>query len=85
MSCTVTNFAFASARRRTQLRRLVARLEQLPASPERDRILSEVRSRAVDLDTGVKPRAMLTVDAPIFDPRRPPNNRRSRTPPMDPS
>jgi hypothetical protein len=64
---------------------LVARLEQLPASSERDRMLSEVRSRAVDLDTGVEPRAMLTVHAPIFGPRRPPNNRRSRTPPIGPS
>jgi hypothetical protein len=75
----VTNFALASARRRTQLKRLVERLEQLPASPQRDRVLSEVRSRAVDLDTGVTPRAMLTEDAPIFGPRRPPYNRRSRT------
>ena len=85
MSYSVNNFAFASARRRTQLRRLVARLEQLPATPERDRMLSEVRSRAVDLDTGVTPRAMLIVDAPILGPRRPPNNRRSRTLPMRPS
>ena len=85
MSYSVNNFAHASARRRTQLQRLVARLEQLPASPERDRMLSEVRSRAVDLDTGVTPRAMLTVDAPILGPRRPPNSRRSRTLPMRPS
>jgi hypothetical protein len=85
MSYYVTNFALASPRRRTQLKRLVERLEQLPASPARDRMLSEVRSRAVDLDTGVPPRPMLTVDAPIFGPRRPPNNRRSPTLPMRPS
>ena len=82
---SMNNFALASARRRTRLQQLVERLEQLPASPERDRMLSEVRSRAVDLDTGVAPRAMLTVDAPIFGPRRPPNNRRSPTRPKGPS
>jgi hypothetical protein len=85
MPYSVNNFAHASVRRRTQLKRLVARLEQLPASPERNRMLSEVRSRAVDLDTGVAPRAMLTVDAPILGPRRPPNSRRSRTLPVRPS
>jgi len=68
-----------------QLKRLVARLEQLPASPQRERMLSEVRSRVVDLDTGVTPRAMLTVDAPILGPRRSSYNRRSRTLPMGPS
>jgi hypothetical protein len=71
----MTNFALASARRRGRLKQLVERLEQLPASPERDRVISEVRSRAVDLDTGVTPRAMLTVDAAILGPRRPPNKR----------
>ena len=85
MSYSVTNFALASERRRTQLKRLVERLEQLPASPQRDRMLSEVRSRAVDLDTGVTPRAMLPVIAPILGPRRPPNNRRSPTLPTRPS
>jgi hypothetical protein len=62
-----------------QLKRLMARLEQLPVSPERERMLDEVRSRAVDLDTGVTPRAMLSVDAPVLGPRRPPENRRSTT------
>jgi hypothetical protein len=76
MSCFLTNFALASERRLSQLKRLAARLEQLPASPERDRMLSEVRSRAVDLDTGVTPRAMLTVDPQILGPRRRPDNRR---------
>jgi hypothetical protein len=85
MSYSVTNFALASEHRRAQLKRLLARLEQLPVSPERDRMLSEVRSRAVDLDTGVEPRAMLTVDAPILGPRRRPNNRRPPTLPIAPN
>jgi hypothetical protein len=75
----MTNFAYASPRRRMQLKRLMARLEQLPLSPERERMLSEVRSRAVDLDTGVTPRPMLSVDAPVLGPRRPAANRRSTT------
>jgi hypothetical protein len=82
---SMTNFALASARRRMRLQQLVERLEQLPASPDRERMLSEVRSRAVDLDTGVTPRAMLTVDAPIVGPRRPPNARRAPTLPLGPS
>jgi pyruvate/2-oxoglutarate dehydrogenase complex dihydrolipoamide acyltransferase (E2) component len=45
-----------------RLRQLVARLEQLPDSPERERMLAEVRARAVDLETGVTPRAMLPVE-----------------------
>ncbi len=45
-----------------RLKDLVARLEQLPASDARDRVLGEVRARAVDLDTGVTPRAMLPRD-----------------------
>ena len=66
------NFATASEERRSRLKQLLTRLEQLPVSVQRDRMLSEVRSRAVDLDTGVAPRAMLPVDAPILGPRRPP-------------
>jgi hypothetical protein len=46
-----------------RLRELVGRLEQLPGSDERDRVIREVRARAVDLDTGEAPRAMLTVDS----------------------
>jgi hypothetical protein len=42
-----------------RLRELIAEIELLPESPERDRLLSEFRSRAVDLDTGVTPRAVL--------------------------
>jgi hypothetical protein len=49
----------ATTRRVKQLRDLVDQIVLLPVSPERDRLLSEVRSRAVDVDTGVKPRAML--------------------------
>jgi hypothetical protein len=56
------------AKRVERLKDLVERLEPLPAAPDRDRVLSEVRSRAVDLDTGVTPRAML----PVREPARPP-------------
>jgi hypothetical protein len=45
-----------------RLRDLVARLEKLPRSEERDRVIREVRGRAVDVDTGATPRAMLTVE-----------------------
>jgi hypothetical protein len=51
-----------------RLKDLVDMLERLPASPDRDRVLSEVRSRAVDVDTGVTPRAML----PMREPAPPP-------------
>jgi hypothetical protein len=47
-----------------RLKDLVDQLERLPASPDRDRVLAEVRSRAVDVDTGVTPRAMLPVREP---------------------
>jgi hypothetical protein len=53
------------ATRVKRLKDLVERLEQMPASPDRDRILGEVRSRAVDVDTGVTPRAMLPVREPV--------------------
>ena len=36
-----------------QLEGLLARLEQMPASPERDWMLAEVRGRAVDVKTGM--------------------------------
>jgi hypothetical protein len=54
-----------------RLRDLVAQVEQMPPSPQRDRVLQEIRSRAVDVDTGVSPRAMLPVEPapPIFEPR----------------
>ena len=51
-----------------RLKDLVDQLERLPASPDRDRVLAEVRSRAVDVDTGVTPRAML----PLREPTPPP-------------
>jgi hypothetical protein len=44
-----------------RLKDMVDMLDRLPASPDRDRMLSEVRSRLVDVDTGVAPRAMLPV------------------------
>jgi len=53
-----------------RLRDMVAQLERLPASPDRDRLLSEVRSRAVDVDTGVTPRSMLPMREPEPEPAR---------------
>jgi hypothetical protein len=54
---------FVSSEHRLQrLRELLARIEQLPASSESERMLREVRARVVDVDTGVTPRAMLPVD-----------------------
>src|SRR3954451_9717403 len=41
-----------------QLRALLARLERMPASAEREWMLGEVRARAVDVETGEKPAAM---------------------------
>jgi hypothetical protein len=38
-----------------QLHVLLARLEQLPPSPNRDWMMVEVRSRAADVETGVQP------------------------------
>jgi hypothetical protein len=72
-----------------RLKDLVERLEKLPATPDRDRVLSEVRSRAVDLDTGVKPRAMLPVREPpprrAESPKRPPASEVTRMPPLRPA
>jgi hypothetical protein len=51
-----------------RLKDLVDQLERLPPSADRDRVLAEVRSRAVDVDTGVTPRAML----PVREPTPPP-------------
>ena len=64
-------------RRVKRLRDLVAQIELLPASPERDRLLIEFRSRAVDVDTGVTPRAMLPMQEPAPAPvlRSPPPHR----------
>ena len=52
----------SSEHRLRRLRELLNRIEQLPASPETERMLREVRARVVDVDTGVTPRAMLPVD-----------------------
>jgi hypothetical protein len=71
-----------AAKRVKRLKDLVDRLERLPASPDRDRVLSEVRSRAVDLDTGVTPRAMLPVQEPASPPvvlPRPPKRDMARS------
>jgi hypothetical protein len=73
-----------TARRVQRLRELIAQLESLPASPDRDRLLSEFRSRAVDLDTGVTPRAVLPMREPAAAPalgnRRPRNSAPGITP-----
>ena len=53
-----------AADRVKRLKDLIDVIMRLPESPERDRLLSEVRSRAVDLDTGVTPRAMLPLQEP---------------------
>jgi hypothetical protein len=45
------------ADRLARLRALVARLEQLPASAQREWMLSEARARMVDVETGASPRA----------------------------
>jgi hypothetical protein len=74
-----------AADRVKRLKDLIDVIMRLPESPERDRLLSEVRSRAVDLDTGVAPRAMLPVREPApvpVVPRRP--KRRAVMPPAPP-
>jgi len=58
----------ATERRVQRLREMVGRIERLPASTDRDRLLSEVRSRAVDVDTDVTPRAMLPMREPELIP-----------------
>jgi len=58
----------ASGLRVKRLKDMVDQIERLPASEARDRLLNEVRSRAVDVDTGVTPRAML----PLREPAQPP-------------
>src|SRR3954447_4268658 len=40
------------------LRRLLDRLERMPASADRDWMLAEVRRRAVDVETGIAPAPM---------------------------
>jgi hypothetical protein len=71
----------ATGRRVERLRDLVAQIELLPVSPDRDRLLSEFRSRVVDVDTGVTPRALLPLREPEPEPApvppRPPKRDRS--------
>jgi hypothetical protein len=72
-----------TARRVKRLRDLMAEIELLPVSPDRDRLLSEFRSRAVDVDTGATPRAMLPLREPAPGPvldNKPPQ--RDRAPSM---
>jgi hypothetical protein len=71
-----------AAERVKRLKDLIDVVMKLPESPERDRLLSEVRSRAVDLDTGVAPREMLPMREPVEVPvaARPPKRRAVMTP-----
>ena len=74
-----------AADRVKRLKDLIDVVMRLPESPDRDRLLSEVRSRAVDLDTGVTPRAMLPLREPApvpVAPRLP--KRRAVMPPAPP-
>jgi hypothetical protein len=48
----------SSEQRLKRLRELIGQLERLPPSAERERMLREVRARAVDIDTGEQPSAM---------------------------
>jgi hypothetical protein len=69
----------ATGQRVKRLNDMVDRIERLPASEVRDRLLREVRSRAVDVDTGVTPRAMLPLREPTPPPtlRRPPKRNKT--------
>ena len=58
----------ATGQRVDRLKDMVDRIERLPPSAERDRLLSEIRSRAVDLETGETPRAMLPMREPATAP-----------------
>jgi hypothetical protein len=53
--------------RLAQLRGLLERLERMPASPDRDWMLAEVRARAVDVVTGVRPAALRALPADEAD------------------
>jgi hypothetical protein len=67
-------------RRLDRLRDTAARLERLPASPERDRVLGEVRARIVDLDTGFTPQPMRPAEEDPIDAPAPPARRTLRKP-----
>ena len=53
-----------------QLRVLITRLERMPASPKRDWMLSQVRARTVDVESGVRPEPIQprTLDEPVPQP-----------------
>ena len=71
--------------RLAQLHRVVLRatLEGMPASPDRDRMLAEVRCGAVDIDTGIAPRPCAPwspargLQPSSVAPKRTPTSRRS--------
>ena len=69
-----------------QLRALLLRLERMPVSAGRDRILREVRERAVDVETGVRPAAMRALSEDDVEPEipEPPRKRRPRPAPRRP-
>ena len=68
----------ASGRRVQRLRAMVDQIERLPESPDRDRLLREVRCRAVDVDTGVTPHAMRPLREPPPAPVLPRPAKRAR-------
>jgi hypothetical protein len=70
-----------------QLRALLVRLERMPASAERDRILGEVRARAVDVETGEPPAAMRALSEDGAEPEIPeaPRKRRPKPAPRRPA
>ena len=74
-----------AAERVKRLKDLADLLERLPASPDRDRVLSEVRSRAVDVDTGITPRATLPVREPAPAPVLPRPPKRDRASSVTPT
>jgi hypothetical protein len=57
------------------------RLERMPASPERDRMLNEVRARAVDVETGVRPAPIRPLDSGEAASRKSKAPKRRDTPP----
>ena len=67
-----------------QLQEMVSRLEGMPSSTERDWMLAEVRARAVDVDTNVRPAALRklpTEEARSDDAQRFATSKPARRPP----
>ena len=59
----------APDRRLERLRDLLARLERLPASAQREWMLQEVRARLVDVETGAEPHPMRALhEEPVATP-----------------